>query len=124
MHGDEIMVDVIISFLIAVLMGMGIGGGGFLVIYLTLCLNFEQILAQGTNLVFFILCAVAGMLIHFQRRKIRFSQVICMSLFGTLGAWLLSHLANTIDPKIPRIMLGVLLIFSGISGVIKSIKNK
>ena len=111
MYGDEMMLDVIIFFLIAVLMGMGIGGGGFLVIYLTLCLNYGQILAQGTNLVFFILCAASGMLIHFGRRKISLIQVIAMSAFGTLGAWMLSRLANAIDPKIPRIFLGIFLLF-------------
>lgn len=118
------MLDAVISFLIAVLMGMGIGGGGFLVIYLTLCLNFEQILAQGTNLVFFIICALSAVLVHLLKRKISLGQVVAMSAFGSLGAYFLSQLANFVDPKIPRITLGALLIISGLISAIRAIKNK
>ena len=118
------MLDIIISFLIAILMGMGIGGGGFLVIYLTLCLNFEQIIAQGTNLVFFLLCGVFAALVHLFKRKINPWQVLIMSAFGSLGAFALSHLANIVDPKIPRISLGILLIISGALGIIKVFTNK
>ncbi|MBO5375088.1 MAG: sulfite exporter TauE/SafE family protein [Clostridia bacterium] len=118
------MLDIVISFLIAVLMGMGIGGGGFLVIYLTLCLNFEQIIAQGTNLVFFIVCGAFAVLIHLFKRRINPWQVLIMSAFGSVGAFALSHLANIVDPKIPRICLGALLIISGALGIIKVVINK
>ena len=69
------MLNVVVAILIAILMGMGIGGGGFLVIYLTLCLNFDQIVAQGTNLVFFVICAVSAAFVHLFKRKISFLQV-------------------------------------------------
>lgn len=118
------MENVLIAFLIATLMGMGIGGGGFLVIYLTLCLNFEQILAQGTNLVFFVFCGTGAVFIHLFKRKISLLQVILMSALGSLGAWLFSRIVNHLDPQIPRIALGVLLIISGVIGIIKIIKNK
>ncbi|MBQ7412356.1 MAG: sulfite exporter TauE/SafE family protein [Clostridia bacterium] len=120
------MLDIIISFLIATLMGMGIGGGGFLVIYLTLCLNFEQIIAQGTNLVFFIICGLFATLVHTFKRKINPYQLLIMSVLGSLGAFITSHIANVIDPKIPRIALGLLLIVSGALSLIKVFirKNK
>lgn len=120
------MTDIIISFLIAVLMGMGIGGGGFLVIYLTLCLNFNQIVAQGTNLVFFLLCGAFATLVHLFKRKINPYQVLIMSVLGSFGAFALSHLANKISPQIPRIALGILLIISGAISIIKVFiqKNK
>ena len=118
------MLELIIPFLIAVLMGMGIGGGGFLVIYLTLCLNYPQILAQGTNLAFFVLCNVFAVLVHIIKRRIDLKLVIMMSAFGSLGAWALSGLANIVDPDIPKIMLGWLLAVSGIIGLYKSLKNK
>jgi uncharacterized membrane protein YfcA len=109
---------IIASFLISALMGMGIGGGGLFVIYLTLCLNFEQILAQGTNLIFFIISALFSLFIHLRKRKIRFLQVGALILFGSLGSLMFSHLANLIDPKTPRIALGILLISSGIYTII------
>lgn len=109
---------IIVSFLISALMGMGIGGGGLFVIYLTLCLNFEQILAQGTNLIFFIISALFSLFIHLRKRKIRFLQVGALILFGSIGSIIFSRLANSIDPKIPRIALGILLISSGIYTII------
>lgn len=118
---------IIASFLISALMGMGIGGGGLFVIYLTLCLNFEQIVAQGTNLVFFIISVFFSLIIHLRKRKIRFLQVGALILFGSIGSIIFSRLANSIDPKIPRIALGILLISSGIYTIISNMflkKNK
>ena len=114
----------IASFLISTLMGMGIGGGGLFVIYLTLCLNYEQIMAQGTNLIFFIISAAASIFIHLKKRKIRFAQVSVLIGFGSFGCVLFSRIANAIDPKIPKIALGILLIGSGIYTLINNIFSK
>ena len=48
------MFDIIISFICALLAGMGVGGGGILIIYLTLFKNLPQATAQGINLLFFV----------------------------------------------------------------------
>ena len=62
------------------------------------------------------------------RYKIKISQVIPMALFASAGALITSCLVNFIDPKIPRIMLGALLIVSGAVTLVKSFmknsKNK
>ncbi|MBE6625097.1 MAG: hypothetical protein E7622_05575 [Ruminococcaceae bacterium] len=118
------MLDLIVAFLIAILMGMGIGGGGFLVIYLTLCSNFGQIIAQGTNLVFFIICAISAVFVHIFKRKISFLQVLIMATLGSVGAFVTSSLANTVNPEIPRICLGILLCVSGTLSIIKNTKKK
>ena len=54
------ILNMIVGFLVALLMGMGVGGGGLFVIFLTLCLNYGQINAQGTNLLFFIIAILAS----------------------------------------------------------------
>ena len=116
--------DIIISFLIAVIMGMGIGGGGFLVIYLTLCLGYEQILAQGTNLVFFVIASVCAIFIHIFKRRISFMQVFIMASLGAVGAFIGSRIANDIDGSIPRIALGVLLIGAGVISIYNTLKKE
>ena len=102
------------SFLISALMGMGVGGGGLFVIYLTLCLNFPQLLAQGTNLCFFVIAGVFSLFLHVRKRKIDLRQVITMIFFGCIGAFISSRFVNSIDPKYARYALGILLIISGI----------
>ena len=95
-------------------MGMGIGGGGLFVIYLTLCLDFPQPLAQGTNLLFFVIAGASSLIYHLIKRKIYPWQIGIMVLFGSLGSIIFSRYANIIDPKYPRIALGILLITSGV----------
>ncbi len=118
------MIKFIVCFLISTLMGMGVGGGGLFVIYLTLCLNYPQILSQGTNLVFFILSVFASLFIHFKKRSINMKQVGTIIAFGSLGSLLFSRLANHVSPSIPKTVLGVLLITSGIFTIYNIIKNK
>ena len=95
-------------------MGMGVGGGGLFIIYLTLCANYGQINAQGSNLVFFIIAALASILVHVRKRKIRLLQLLLMLAFGSAGTVIFSRLVTDIPEKIPRFALGVLLIISGI----------
>ena len=118
------ILNIVVGFLVAVLMGMGVGGGGLFVIFLTLCLNFGQISAQGTNLLFFILAIIASIFVHVKKRKIYFKQVLAMILFGAIGSLIFSSLANHIDSEIPRKMLGGLLIFGGIFSLHSNMKSK
>lgn len=116
--------NIIVGFLVAVLMGMGVGGGGLFVIFLTLCLNFGQICAQGTNLLFFVLSIMASIFVHVRKRKIFFKQVLVMASLGALGSLFFSSLANHISPDIPRKMLGGLLILGGAFSLYNSFKKE
>lgn len=108
------MLNVIVAFLIAALMGTGIGGGGLFIIYLTLCLNFSQLDAQGTNLVFFILASLASLTVNAKRGTIDLILVRPMIIFGSLGSVVFSNLVYSLDPKVPRIALAFILILSGV----------
>ncbi len=114
----------IIPFLISVLMGMGVGGGGLFIIYFTLLLDFPQLLGQGTNLLLFVISAGASLILHIKNHRVVFRQAIVMSVAGVVGSLAFSSLALSIDPKYPRIALGVLLVFSGMSTLYNIIKAK
>ena len=105
-------------------MGLGVGGGGLFVIYLTLCMNFDQMTAQGTNLIFFILAGVSSLLLHFKSRKIYPVQLLIMISFGVLGSLIFSHVANMIDPEIPKKVFGAILLLTGIITIIKELSHK
>lgn len=118
------VLNIIVGFLVAVLMGMGVGGGGLFVIFLTLCLHFGQINAQGTNLMFFILTIIASFFVHIKKRKIYVKQVLIMIVFGAMGSLIFSSLANYINPEIPRKMLGGLLILGGSFSIYNTFKRE
>ena len=94
-------------------MGMGVGGGGLLIIYLTLYLGEPQLIAQGTNLALFIIAGIGSFFIHFKKRKIKPWLVIWGILSGALGSILSYLLLDKIDPQYSKIALGVFLIISG-----------
>ena len=93
---------------------MGMGGGGILVIYLTLMLNTPQLEAQGINLLFFLPCAVISIVINGKRKLIDWKRALWIVLGGLpatlLGIWL----AGTIDTKWLGWIFAGLLILIGL----------
>ncbi len=114
----------IISLIIAILSGMGVGGGGLLVIYLTLFEETEQIVAQGVNLCFFIAVALASTIYNLKKKRIVWKITLILSasgvIFSLLGAWL----AGVIDSSILRKIFGGMLVFGGGASLISSFGKK
>ena len=121
--GKSPMMDILVSLLIALIVGLGIGGGGFFVIYLTLCLNYPQLIAQGTNLTFFLISGISSLFVHVKRRRLFVKELIPIIAVSVPATILGSSLANNVDPKIPTVGLSVFLIVSGIISLIKVIKK-
>ena len=118
-----LIIDIIASFLIAVLSGMGIGSGGLLVIYLTFADALPQLTAQGINLLFFIFSSGAAMTVHLRRRKIFWGAVLAMSVFGVIGALLGSFAAGHLPTSVIRKLFGGMLTVSGIFALFKKEKK-
>ncbi len=108
-----IFIDIIAAFLMGALSGMGIGGGGLLVIYLTLLRGVGQISAQGLNLYFFIFASVAALFVHGAKRRIDYKAALLLALFGLPAALLGSMAAQGSDPRLLRVAFGVMLVAAG-----------
>lgn len=106
--------DFIMATLAAVLQGLGVGSGGTLVIYLTMWAGREQVSSQGINLIFFIFSAVTALLFHVRKRKIYYGALLCITLFGTIGATVGALLLNLFDPALVRKIFGGMLVLSGL----------
>ncbi len=117
-----IVVNMIAATLIATMAGLGIGGGGLLVIYLTLVLGTEQLTAQGINLVFFIFSAMASLFIHFKKRNINITHVAILAVTGICASVLGSYISHNIDVGILRKIFGGLLVVSGVLALFKKKK--
>ena len=92
------------GLLSGILGSMGLGGGGVLIIYLTLFTDTEQLTAQGINLLFFIPTAIIAVVIYSIRKEIKWKMSLTIALFGILGAvigiTLSSHLGGELTSKI------------------------
>ena len=118
-----VFIDIIASFIIALLSGLGIGSGGLLVIYLTIMTDIEQLSAQGANLLFFLFSSGAALLYNIRKRNIYWSAVLFLSVIGILGALFGSFVAGIIPTGILRKLFGTMLTVSGIVTLFKKEKQ-
>jgi len=117
------ILSITVALLIAILTGIGVGGGGLLVLYLTLILNTDQHLAQGINLLFFLISSIASLPVHAARRYIDYKIVFLISAGGAVGAAMGALFTQTVSPELVRKIFGGLLVFSGLFVFIKSKTN-
>ena len=116
-------ISLLVAFFIAILSGLGVGGGGLFVVYLALFTDTPQLQIQGSNLAFFLCCASASLIVHLRKRKIFFGSVLIMSLFGISGAAVGSMLSFSTNQILLRKIFGAMLLASGIISLKGSVKK-
>lgn len=112
------------AFIVSLLSGLGIGGGGLFIVYLALFTDTPQLAAQGLNLLFFLFSAGASLPVHLTKRKIFTGAIGIMIITGALGALFGAYLSSHIDESVLRKMFGALLCISGLISFMKLIKAK
>lgn len=105
--------DIAAAFLTAALAGMGVGGGGLLVIYLTLAREMPQLEAQGINLLFFLSSALPAIAVNLKKRRLDFRRILSLAVPGAVFAVLGSILASEVDAAILRKVFGGLMVIAG-----------
>lgn len=106
--------NILAAFLSGVAGAMGLGGGGVLVLYLTLCLNMPQLKAQGINLVFFVPCAIVAIILHSKKKLIQWKKIIPIISGGVIGVSIGMIVVNSISTNLLSKLFAGLLIFMGI----------
>ncbi|MBO5910494.1 MAG: sulfite exporter TauE/SafE family protein [Clostridia bacterium] len=107
--------------------GMGMGGGTLLIPILTLLAGFNQLEAQGINLVAFIPMSVVALILHFKNKLVKFKETYWLAIIGAVISLLSALLAVHINTNALKIMFALFLIAVGIwqlVELIKSNKNK
>ena len=120
----EIFLLILFGALGGVLGGMGMGGGTFLIPLLTIFLGFNQTLAQGFNLISFIIMSTVALIIHFKNHLIEKSAIFPILLPALIFSILGSYLANIIDAKILGKLFGLFLILLSIIEFVNFFKEK
>ena len=74
------------AFLTGIFASLGVGGGMILIIYLTVFAGFDQLSAQGINLIYFIPIAAMSVIIHTKNKLIEWKKIIPAIITGTFFA--------------------------------------
>lgn len=107
--------DIFVLFILAVLAGTGIGGGGLPVVYLSLICGYSQNDSQALNLFFFIICALSSTVFRYKTEgteNIKKS-LICSAL-AIPGVYLGSLIRQSVSEKELRVFFGSVLAITGL----------
>ena len=116
--------DIIAAVISGMAASLGIGGGGILIIYLTLFASMEQLKAQGLNLLFFIPCGIIAIIIHFKNKLIVKEYSIPLISGGIIGALLGNYLATVISTNILSKIFAIFIILIGLRELLTKPKAK
>lgn len=113
------LLDIAVGVLMGVLTGMGIGGGGLLVMYLTAVRGMGQVAAQGCNLLFFVFASASSLYVHSRKRRLDHRMIGAAVVLASLGALLGTALAGALPEQVIRRIYGWMLIFAGASTALR-----
>ena len=99
--------------LTAVLSGMGVGGGGLLVLWLTFVSGWEIRAAQGMNLLFFSVSAASSLPLHLSRRSPDLREELLLLFSALPGVFLGCRLSAVLSGDILRRCFGWFLLAAG-----------
>ncbi len=111
--------EIIIGFIAGFAGGLGVGGGGILLLWLTAFAGTEQLAAQGINLIFFLPVAFSALFAHWKNGFIKWKTALFALLFGIPGVFLGYIIANSIDKTLLRLAFALLLLFIGLRELIR-----
>ena len=107
------ILDIPAAFLIGALTGTGVGGGGLLVLYLTVLRGTEQIRAQWLNLVLFTAVSVSAVPYQLARRRVDAEVLAVLVLFAIPGTFAGSAIRTAVPPDAVRKIFGAAMLVTG-----------
>ncbi len=104
----------LLTFLLALPCGMGIGSGGLFLLALVELFGVSQYEAQGMNLLFFIGASLASVFFHGQMGRLPIKGWLLFLAVGLLGAVLGSLLTLVLSPEVARKAFGLLMVLGSL----------
>lgn len=109
----QLLIDSLIGFLAGFIGSLGLGGGGVLVMFLTVFMNAGQLKAQGMNLLFFIPVGVFSLIMHTKKRLVVWKIALPAIIFGLVGAAAGCFAAGYLGANVIRKIFGFMLLILG-----------
>ena len=122
-----VILEIICGLVGGLIGGMGMGGGTLLIPLLTLLVGFNQLEAQGINLIAFIPMSIVALILHFKNKLVRVRQTYWLAIIGAIVSLLSALIAVNMNNSALKKIFAVFLIIIGIwqsVELIKELKNK
>lgn len=101
--------EVVAGVIGGIVAGMGMGGGTLTIPILTIFLKYEQLRAQGINLIAFLPMSVVALFIHFKNKLVDVKSTWLLAVIGCVfslgGAIVANHISNSILKKLFAVFL-------------------
>ena len=108
------LLNLSIATLMGFLAGMGVGGGSLLLLWLTQVAMLEQTQARLINLLFFLPAATVATFFRRKDHRIDKRAALSAAAAGCSAAIIFSYISYLLDVSILKMLLGGLLILTGI----------
>lgn len=118
-----VRMELLIGFAAGFAGGLGIGGGGILLLYLTAFAGTEQLSAQGINLLFFLPTAAVALFGHIRNGFVKWKTAAFSLIFGIPGVFLGYYIAESIEEGLLRAAFAVFLLIIGLREFFRKDKN-
>lgn len=103
---------VVVSAVLGILSGLGVGGGSLLIVWLTLVQGTAYPDAKFINLLFFLPPALISSVVNLIRKKLPVKSVLPAALAGSVSAVAFSLLSSSWDVRFLRKLFGGLLLYT------------
>ena len=118
------IIDIAVSAAIGTLTGMGVGGGGLLVGYLTAVKGIGVKEARIINLLFFVVASFSALIYYARKRKTDGKTVLVLALSGIAGSYPGTLAAALMPEEVLGKVFGAFLLASSLYVALKSFRNK
>lgn len=120
------MLTLLAGFLSGLIGGLGLGGGGVLLLYLTLFTDATQQQAGGINLLFFLPVGAFAIAVYAFKKQIEWKTVFKMWAGGALGVAMGSYLSSHVDTEVLSKFFAIGLVLFSLTQLlpIKTLKEK
>ena len=104
----------LVGTVLGFLTGLGVGGGSLLILWLTMVLGTDPMVARGINLLFFLPAALIACVFRLKQGTLTVRKVLPAVIAGAVSAALFSWFSTTLDVEILKKGFGIVLIIAGI----------
>jgi len=108
------IIILIIGLIAGIISGLAMGGATFLVPALVVFLNYDQHIAQGIGLAFFLPTGIVAAITHYRQGNVKIKLGLYLVIGGVFGAVIGSLLALNTPTDLLKRIFGIFLISMGL----------